>query len=118
MATFSNAGGITTGKARPKNDLSRYTSASSEVHSIIVFAIHLLNVSSSMASAISCFPSLSKGPETRQRDMAPSSLLAPQRALCSGRGVGGINNADGGEGAREACKNRKICSGLKWAFGG
>ena len=24
----------------------------------------------------------------------------------------------GGEGAREACKNRKIYSGLKWAFGG
>lgn len=32
--------------------------------------------------------------------------------------MGGINNADGGEGAREACENRKICSGLKWAFGG
>lgn len=41
--------------------------------------------------------------------MAPSSLLAPQRALCSGRGVGGgINNADSGEGAREACENKDM----------
>ena len=102
------------GKARTTNCPARYTSASSEVYSIIIFDIHFLNGSGSMASAISCFPSLSKGRETRQWDMALHSPCSTESSLLCKV----INNAEGEEGTRENCKYRKICSVLKRALGG
>lgn len=55
------------------NDPARYTSASSEIHSIIVFDINL-NGSSSMASAIGCFPVIEQ--RTRNDAVGYGSFLS------------------------------------------
>ena len=107
VVAFSDAGDVTMGKPRTKNCPARRTSASSKVYSITIFDIHLLNGSFSVALAISCVPTLSRGPERNKTVGAGSLLSLLHRELFA---LQVINNAEGGEGTRETCKYRKICS--------